>query len=58
MFGGTFLLPLYYQQVRYEGTIGAGLSLAPQAFGLLLAPGTGGLTDKIGTRPIPTRGRN
>jgi hypothetical protein len=33
MFGAMLLLPLYYQQVRGEGVVGAGLLLAPQGLG-------------------------
>jgi hypothetical protein len=52
MFGGMFLLPLYYQRVRHEGVVAAGLLPAPQGLGSLLARGTGGLTDRLGPRPV------
>ncbi len=35
-FGAQLLLPLYYQQVRGESAVGAGLLLAPQGVGMLL----------------------
>jgi EmrB/QacA subfamily drug resistance transporter len=56
MYGGMFLLPLYYQQVRGEGVIAAGLLLAPQGLGSLLARATGGLTDRVGPRPVVVAG--
>jgi EmrB/QacA subfamily drug resistance transporter len=53
MLGTALLLPLYYQQVRGEDALHAGLLLAPQGLGmgvaLILA---GKLTDKLGPRPI------
>ncbi|WP_405869313.1 DHA2 family efflux MFS transporter permease subunit [Streptomyces sp. NBC_00005] len=56
LFGGMFLLPLYYQQVRHESVIAAGLLLVPQGIGALLARTTGGLTDRLGPRPIAVTG--
>ncbi|MBK6013849.1 MDR family MFS transporter [Streptomyces sp. MBT53] len=56
LFGGMFLLPLYYQQVRGEGVIAAGLLLAPQGLGSLLARVTGPLTDRLGPRPVVVSG--
>lgn len=55
LFGGMFL-PLYYQQVRHESVIAAGLLLVPQGIGALLARTTGGLTDRLGPRPIAVTG--
>jgi EmrB/QacA subfamily drug resistance transporter len=52
MFGGMFLLPLYYQQVRGESVVAAGLLLAPQGVGALLARTAGSLTDRHGPRPM------
>ncbi|MEV0641930.1 MDR family MFS transporter [Streptomyces sp. NPDC050619] len=52
LYGGMFLLPLYYQQARGEGVIAAGLLLAPQGVGSLLARVTGPLTDRVGPRPV------
>ncbi|WP_328392012.1 MDR family MFS transporter [Nocardia sp. NBC_00416] len=49
MFGGMLLLPLYYQTVRGEGALDAGLLLAPQGLGAIVAIVIGGrLTDRIG----------
>ncbi len=49
MFGGMPLLPLYYQTVRGEGALDAGLLLAPQGLGAIVAMVVAGrLTDRIG----------
>ncbi|TYL51680.1 DHA2 family efflux MFS transporter permease subunit [Nocardioides sp. BGMRC 2183] len=49
LFGGMLLLPLYYQSVRGEGAFTAGLLLAPQGLGAIVAMVIGGrLTDRIG----------
>ncbi|KHL18908.1 EmrB/QacA subfamily drug resistance transporter [Mumia flava] len=49
LFGGMLLLPLYYQTVRGEGALNAGLLLAPQGLGAIVAMIIGGrLTDRIG----------
>ena len=51
--GGLLLLPLFYQQVRGESVLYAGLLLIPQGIGMLLTRSQmGKLTDKIGARPI------
>ncbi|OOM71305.1 multidrug export protein EmrB [Clostridium puniceum] len=51
--GGLLLLPLYYQQVRGESVLFAGLLLIPQGIGMLLTRSKmGKLTDQIGARPI------
>src|SRR5882757_1261311 len=52
LYGGMLLLPLYYQQVRGASALAAGLLLAPQGVGSLLTRWAGGLTDRIGARPI------
>ncbi|MEU6378491.1 MDR family MFS transporter [Streptomyces sp. NPDC046909] len=52
LYGGMFLLPLYYQQARGESVVAAGLLLAPQGLGSLLARVTGPLTDRVGPRPV------
>jgi EmrB/QacA subfamily drug resistance transporter len=47
-FGAQLVLPLYYQQVRGESAMGAGLLLAPQGLGMLLTlPQVGKLTDRF-----------
>jgi len=49
LFGGMLLLPLYYQTVRGEGALNAGLLLAPQGLGAIVAMVVAGrLTDRIG----------
>jgi EmrB/QacA subfamily drug resistance transporter len=48
-FGAMLLLPLYYQAVRGQSALHAGLLLAPQGFGAMLTmPIAGRLTDRIG----------
>ena len=47
-FGGQFILPLYYQQVRGESPSRAGMLIAAQGLGMLLTlPQIGKLTDRI-----------
>jgi EmrB/QacA subfamily drug resistance transporter len=49
LFGGLFLLPLYYQQARGASALQAGLLLAPQGLGVAIgALGAGRLVDKMG----------
>ena len=51
--GGMLLLPLFYQQVRGENVLYAGLMLIPQGVGMLFTrTQMGKLTDRIGARPI------
>ena len=51
--GGMLLLPLFYQQVRGESVLYAGIMLIPQGVGMLLTrTQMGKLTDRIGARPI------
>ena len=53
IFGALLLLPLYYQQARGQSALDAGLLLAPQGLGMMVAlPIVGRLTDRIGPRPI------
>jgi MFS family permease len=53
MLGVQLLLPLYYQQVRHESALDAGLLLAPSGVGMALALVISGrLSDKIGPRRI------
>ncbi|WP_331766711.1 MDR family MFS transporter [Embleya sp. NBC_00896] len=57
IFGAMILMPLYYQQVRGHGALTAGLLLAPQSLGTMLAlPLVGRLTDRIGARPVVLAG--
>ncbi|MFY0408611.1 DHA2 family efflux MFS transporter permease subunit [Solicola sp. PLA-1-18] len=47
-FGGLLLVPTYFQEVRGETTLAAGLLIAPQGIGALLTmPIAGALTDKM-----------
>ena len=57
VFGVMLLLPLYYQQVRHQDALHAGLLLAPQGVGTALAmPIAGQLTDRIGARRVVLTG--
>jgi len=47
-FGGLLLVPTYFQQVRGESTLDAGLLVAPQGIGAMLTmPVAGALVDKF-----------
>jgi EmrB/QacA subfamily drug resistance transporter len=49
MFSSLFMLPLYYQAVRGQSALGAGLLLAPQGLGaMLVMPIAGKITDRRG----------
>ena len=49
LFGGLLLLPLYYQVVRGQGALNAGLLMAPQGLGAMISmPIAGRITDKAG----------
>jgi EmrB/QacA subfamily drug resistance transporter len=53
LFGSMLLAPLYYQGVRGETALHAGLLMAPQGIGAALAmPMAGRLTDRIGAGRI------
>ena len=53
MYAGMFLLPLYYQQVRGESVLDAGLLLIPQGVGALVSRFVvGGLVDRLGVRAV------
>jgi EmrB/QacA subfamily drug resistance transporter len=56
LYGAILLLPLYCQQVRGDSALTAGLLLAPQGLGALLTRWAGGLTDRIGAKPIVLSG--
>jgi EmrB/QacA subfamily drug resistance transporter len=55
MFGGFFLLPLYYQIVRGQSALSAGLLMAPQGVGsVVILPIAGRLSDRFGAgRVVP-----
>ncbi|MNM52011.1 putative transport protein HsrA [compost metagenome] len=56
-YGAMLLLPMYYQQVRGESPLTAGLLMAPQGIGMLLTRSLAGkLTDRIGPRPVVLAG--
>jgi EmrB/QacA subfamily drug resistance transporter len=47
-FGGLLLVPTYFQQVRGESTLAAGLLVAPQGIGAMVTmPIAGALSDRI-----------
>lgn len=51
--GAMLILPLYYQQVRGETVLYAGLWLIPQGIGMLLTRGTvGKIADREGSRNV------
>jgi len=53
LFGGMFLLPLYYQVVRGQTPLTAGLLMAPQGIGAaMVMPLAGKLTDRYGAGRI------
>ncbi len=57
LFGGMILMPLYWQHVRHESVLDAGLLLAPQGLGMaLVMPAAGRLADRIGGGPLALLG--
>jgi EmrB/QacA subfamily drug resistance transporter len=57
LFGAMLLLPLYYQVARGESALHAGLLLAPQGVGTMIALlAVGRLTDRLPPRPIVLAG--
>ena len=56
-FGASLLFPLYFQQVRGETALDAGLLLAPQGLGAMLTmPIAGVLADRIGPGKVVLAG--
>jgi EmrB/QacA subfamily drug resistance transporter len=51
-FGALLLLPLYYQQLRGETVLTAGLLMAPQGIGIALSRLAGTVLDRWGTRTV------
>jgi EmrB/QacA subfamily drug resistance transporter len=57
LYGAMFLIPLYYQVVRGESALNAGLLLAPQGIGAMISMPLGGrITDRYGARWVVTIG--
>lgn len=57
LYGAMLLLPLYWQQIRGEDALGAGLLLIPQGVGALASRTLAGkLTDAIGGRWVAVAG--
>jgi EmrB/QacA subfamily drug resistance transporter len=57
MYAGMFLLPLYYQQLRGESVLHAGLLLIPQGVGALASRFVvGRLVDRFGARAVTIAG--
>jgi EmrB/QacA subfamily drug resistance transporter len=53
LFGAMILMPLYWQDVRHQSVIDAGLLMAPQGLGAaLVMPLAGRLSDRFGGGPI------
>lgn len=53
LFGAMFLLPLYYQELRGQDVLAAGLLMIPQGIGTLLSRSLAGrLTDSLGPRAV------
>ena len=53
LFGGMVLLPLYWQNIRFESVVDTGLLTAPQGLGMaLVMPLAGKLTDRVGGGPL------
>lgn len=53
LYAGMFLLPLYYQQLRGDSVLDAGLLLIPQGIGALAARfAIGGLVARLGARTV------
>ncbi|MEU6431315.1 MDR family MFS transporter [Microbispora sp. NPDC046973] len=57
MYAGMFLLPLYYQQVRGDSVLDAGLLMIPQGVGALASRFVvGRLVDRFGARAVTIGG--
>lgn len=57
VFGVMFMSPVYFQAVRLDSPLRAGLLLAPLGLGAMLTmPVAGRLTDRVGSRPLALTG--
>jgi len=57
LFGGMILLPLYWQNIRFESVLLTGLLTAPQGLGAaMVMPLAGKLTDRVGGGPLALLG--
>jgi len=57
LFGGMILMPLYWQQVRFESVVDTGLLTAPMGLGMaLVMPVAGRLSDRFGGGPLALLG--
>jgi MFS family permease len=57
LYGAMLLLPLYWEELRGEDALGAGLILIPQGVGALIArTRAGDYTDRFGPRPVAFAG--
>jgi EmrB/QacA subfamily drug resistance transporter len=57
VFGSMLLVPLYYQSVRGQSALQAGLLIAPSGVGaMILMPVAGRLTDRYGPTWLPAAG--
>ncbi|RSM74886.1 MFS transporter [Actinoplanes sp. ATCC 53533] len=56
LYGGLFLIPLYFQAERGLGALASGTILALQGIGSLLTRWVGGIVDRVGARTIIVTG--
>jgi EmrB/QacA subfamily drug resistance transporter len=57
LFGGMILMPLYWQQVRFESVVDTGLLTAPMGLGMaLVMPFAGRFADRLGGGPLALAG--
>jgi EmrB/QacA subfamily drug resistance transporter len=57
LFGGMILMPLYWQQIRFESVADTGLLTAPMGLGMaLVMPFAGRFADRLGGGPLALAG--
>jgi EmrB/QacA subfamily drug resistance transporter len=57
LFGGMILMPLYWQQIRFESVVNTGLLTAPMGLGMaLVMPFAGRMADRLGGGPLALAG--